>query len=89
MALGAGERNVIGVVARQAMRTVGMGAGIGLIICALVTRVLERVLFGVSALDITAFVAVPLLLFTVAFAATLIPARRAARVDPMIALRSE
>jgi ABC-type antimicrobial peptide transport system permease subunit len=89
MALGAGPRSVIGVVARQAMSTVAIGASVGLLICLLVTRVLDRVLFGVSTLDATAFVAVPLVLFTVALVATFIPARRAARVDPLIALRAE
>ena len=89
MALGATGRNVIAVVARQAMTTVAIGAGIGLIICALVTRVLERVLFGVSTLDAMAFLAVPVVLFSVSFLATYVPARRAVRIDPMIALRSE
>jgi len=89
MALGASSRDVIGAVTRQAMKTVGIGAAIGLLICMLVTRVLERVLFGVSPVDAAAFVGVPLFLFLVAFVATLIPARRAVRVDPLIALRSE
>jgi predicted permease len=89
MALGADSRDVIGAVARQAMRTVGIGAAVGLVICLLVTRVLERVLFGVSTLDAAAFVGVPLSLFLVALLATLIPARRAVRVDPLIALRAE
>jgi putative ABC transport system permease protein len=89
MALGADSRHVIGAVTRQAMKTVLTGAAIGLVICSLVTRVLERVLFGVSTLDVAAFAGVPLLLLLVALMATLIPARRAVRVDPMIALRSE
>ena len=89
MALGASSRDVIGAVTRQAMTTVGIGAAAGLALCILVTRVLERVLFGVSPLDGAAFVGVPLFLFLVAFVATLIPARRAVRVDPLVALRSE
>lgn len=89
MALGAGARNVMGVVARQALKTVVIGAGVGLLICMLVTRILERVLFGVSTLDAAAFLGVPVLLFAVALAATLIPARKATRVDAMIALRTE
>ena len=89
MALGAAGRNVIGVVARDVMRTVAIGAGIGLIICALVTRVLERVLFGVSPLDAAAFLGVPTVLLAVAVVATYIPARKAVRVDPIIALRAE
>jgi ABC-type antimicrobial peptide transport system permease subunit len=89
MALGAGARNVVSVVVREAMKTVTIAAGGGLLICMLVTRVLERVLFGVSTLDAAAFFGVPALLFAVALAATLIPARKATRVDPMIALRAE
>ena len=89
MALGAESRNVIGAVARQAMKSVGVGAAVGLGMCLLVTRVLERVLFGVSPLDVPAFVGVLLFLFLVAIVATLIPARRAVRVDPLIALRAE
>jgi macrolide transport system ATP-binding/permease protein len=89
MALGAGATNVIAAVAREAMRTVATGGAIGLIICVLVTRVLERVLFGVSTLDAAAFLLVPLVLFGVALVATYIPARKAVRVDPLIALRAE
>lgn len=89
IALGAAGHHVIAEVTRHAIRTVAVGAGIGLSICLLVTRVLERVLFGVSALDAAAFVGVPVLLFTVALVATVIPARRAVGVDPMVALRAE
>ena len=89
MALGAARNNVIIAVAREAMRTVAIGAGIGLILCALVTRVLERVLFGVSTHDATAFLVVPIVLFGVALVATYLPARKAVRVDPVIALRAE
>jgi ABC-type antimicrobial peptide transport system permease subunit len=89
MALGAAASNVIGVVAREAMHTVAVGAAIGLIISALVTRVLDRVLFGVSTLDAAAFLVVPMVLVGVALLATYLPARRAVRVDPLIALRAE
>ena len=89
MALGAAASNVITVVAREAMRTIAIGGAIGLILCALATRVLERVLFGVSTLDAAAFLIVPMVLFAVAFVATYMPARKAVRVDPIIALRSE
>ena len=89
MALGAAGGNVIGVVTREAMRTVAIGAAIGLILCAFVTRVLERVLFGVSTLDAAAFTVVPIVLLGVAFVATYLPARKAVRIDPMIALRAD
>jgi len=89
MALGAAAGSVMAVVAREAMRTVAIGAAIGLILCALTTRVLERVLFGVSTLDAAAFLLVPVVLLGVALVATYLPARKAVRVDPMIALRAE
>jgi hypothetical protein len=89
IALGAAGHHVIAEVTRHAIRTVAVGSGVGLLICLLVTRVLERVLFGVSALDAAAFLGVQVVLFTVALVATVIPARRAVGVDPMVALRAE
>jgi predicted permease len=89
IALGASAGAVIQYMAAQTMRTVIVAAAIGLAICLGVTRVLERVLFGVSPLDATAFLAVPAFLFGVALLASYIPARRAARVDPLVALRAE
>jgi predicted permease len=89
MALGAAGSHVIGVVARDAMRTVAIGAAIGLVLCILATRALERVLFGVSTLDAAAFLVVPVVLFGVALVATYMPARKAVRIDPMVALRAE
>ena len=89
MALGAAASDVIVAVTRDAMRTIAIGGAIGLILCALVTRVLERVLFGVSTLDAAAFLVVPVALFGVALVATYLPARKAARVDPLVALRAE
>jgi hypothetical protein len=89
MALGASAGSVVRFMTAQTMRVVLIAAGIGLVICLGVTRVLERVLFGVSPLDATAFLGVPAFLFGVALLASYIPARRAARVDPLIALRAE
>ena len=89
MALGAAASDVIVAVARDAMRTIAIGGAIGLILCVLVTRVLERVLFGVSTLDAAAFLVVPIVLFGVALIATYLPAKKAVRVDPLVALRAE
>ena len=89
MALGAQSRNVVTVVGSSAMKTVIIGAAIGLLIASLASRVLERVLFGVSTLDVAAFAGVPVVLVGIAAIASYLPARRAVKVDPMIALRSE
>jgi putative ABC transport system permease protein len=66
-----------------------IGSAIGMTLSALVTRVLTRVLFGVSPLDLVAFLGVPAVLIGIAALASYIPSRRAVRVDPLIALRSE
>ena len=87
--LGAQPGNIISLVVRQGMQLVGIGIVVGLVGAALLTRVMSSLLFGVSATDAFTFAAVPALLAAVAFAATVIPAWRATRVDPMVALREE
>jgi putative ABC transport system permease protein len=77
------------MVLRQAMRPVLAGAAIGVIACAGVSRILSSVLFGVSALDPVAFVLAAVFLLMVALAASLVPAFRATRVDPLTTLRYE
>jgi predicted permease len=89
MTLGADAREVKRLILRQAMRPVVLGALIGIAGCAAVSQVLKSMLFGISAHDPVAFVAVPLVLLSVALAASYIPARRATKGDPMIALRYE
>ena len=89
VALGARPGNIVGLVVRQGMELVGIGIVAGLAGALALTRVMARLLFGVSATDALTFSAVALLLALVAFAATVIPARRATRVDPMVALRDE
>jgi predicted permease len=89
IALGASPRNVIGLVVRQGMQLTLIGILAGLGGAAVLTRVIVSLLFGVSAMDTATFLAVPALLAAVAFAATAIPAWRATRVDPMVALREE
>ena len=89
LALGATNNRVLGSVIGQGLRLVGIGLVIGLFVAAGVTRWIAAQLYGVSAYDPFVFVAVPLVLMGVAAAASALPARRAARVDPQIALRSE
>ena len=89
LALGARPGNILGLVVRQGMQLTLIGILTGLIGAAALTRVIANLLFGVSATDLATFLAVPALLATVAFAATVIPAWRATSVDPMVALREE
>ena len=89
LALGAGRRDVLRLVVLEGARLVVLGAGIGLIAAVAVTRVLKNLLFGVTATDPLTFVVVPLLLAAVAVGAAVVPARRAMKVDPMVALRYE
>jgi predicted permease len=89
IALGARPRDILGMVVRQGMELLAVGILAGLAGAAAVTRVMASLLFGVSAIDAVTFAAVPGILGAVAFAATSIPALRATRVDPMVALREE
>jgi ABC-type antimicrobial peptide transport system permease subunit len=89
MALGAQMTDVLKLVLRNAMTLVLIGAAVGLAGAYAATRVMSSLLFGVTATDVATFVAVPLLLLLVALVASLIPARRATKVDPLVALRYE
>jgi ABC-type antimicrobial peptide transport system permease subunit len=89
MALGAGARDVQRLIAGQTLRPVAVGMSIGIVAAAAAARLLQSVLFGVSPYDPAAFVGAPVLMLAIASAAALMPARRAARVDPMSVLRSE
>jgi predicted permease len=94
MALGADNRDVLTLVLRQALRPVLVGALIGFACCAVVSWALARVssmrlLYGISPLDPVSFLLVPGFLLTVAVLASYIPARRAMKIDPMVALRYE
>jgi putative ABC transport system permease protein len=89
MALGAQRSNVLGLVLSQGARLAGLGIAIGLAAAFGVTRLMASFLFGVQPTDPLTFVAVPALLMCVALLACYIPARRATRVDPIIALRYE
>jgi putative ABC transport system permease protein len=89
MALGAKTRDVLKLVLRQAMRLVLLGAVIGVSASFAVTQVIKSLLFGLSTADPATYALVPSLLVLVALLACYIPARRATRVDPMVALRFE
>lgn len=89
MALGASPRGVTGMVVRQAMLLVGGGLIVGLVASVGAVRVVRGTLYGVEPLDAPSFAAAAVLLASVALAAAYLPARRAARVDPATALRSE
>jgi len=86
MALGAQRQDVLGMVVGHALKLVALGAIIGLILAFLSTRALAALLYSVSAFDLTTFVFVTITLASVALVASYIPALRATRADPMIAL---
>jgi putative ABC transport system permease protein len=89
MALGAKRGDVLGLVVRQGMTMAVIGLALGLIGAFAMSRVLRGMLYGVSPTDPLTFAGVSIVLLSVAFLACLIPARRATRVDPIIALRAE
>ena len=89
LALGAGTAQVWRMVSFQGMRLVAVGVVVGLASASGLTRVIAGFLFGVEALDPATFVAVPMTLAAVALCAVAVPARRASRLDPVLALRGE
>jgi putative ABC transport system permease protein len=89
MALGAQAADVLRLFLRQGMTMVAGGVGIGLLGAFGLTRVMSSLLFGVRASDPLTFAGVSLLLAIVALAACWLPARRAARIDPLVSIRHE
>ena len=89
MALGAQRRDVIGMVVGQGMRLVAVGVGLGLVGAFALSRMLQSFLYEIKPSDPLTFALIPLVLSAVALVACWIPARRASKVDPMIALRYE
>jgi putative ABC transport system permease protein len=89
VALGAAQGDVVKMVVRQGMILVIVGTVIGLGLAAAATRPLGSLLYGIGSWDLLTFLGITSLMISVALAASLIPALRAARVDPMVALRQE
>ena len=89
MALGANRADVMKLITKQGMRLAAVGVGIGLLLALALAQVLSSLLIGVSGYDVTTFLLVPTLLAAVALLACYLPARRATKVDPLVALRYE
>ncbi|HEX5085959.1 MAG TPA: FtsX-like permease family protein, partial [Blastocatellia bacterium] len=89
LALGAGQREILRLVVGQGMRLTMIGITTGLVAAFALTRLMSTLLFGVSATDPSTFGATAVLLVLIALLACWIPARRAAKVDPIIALRHD
>jgi putative ABC transport system permease protein len=87
MALGADRSQVLRVVLGQALGMVGIGLAVGIAASIGLTRLMSSLLYGVSPIDPRTYIGMSLLLATVAMVASYLPARRATRVDPLVALR--
>ena len=89
VAIGAARSQVLALVMRQGLRMVAIGTVVGLVGAVAGARLVQGLLYGASGIDVMTMVGVPLTLIAVAALAIWIPARRAAAVDPMVALRGE
>jgi putative ABC transport system permease protein len=87
MALGAGQSEILGLVVKQGMLLAFVGIGIGLVAAFLLAKLMSGLLFGVGSSDPATFLLVSLILVLTALVASYVPARRASRVEPVIALR--
>lgn len=88
VALGARARDTVGMIVGRGVGLAGIGVAVGLVAAMALSRVMNSLLFGVGSTDLATFTTVSVLLIGVAAVAAYVPARRAARVDPMVALRS-
>jgi putative ABC transport system permease protein len=89
IALGAKRSDVLVMTIKQALKLVGIGLVCGLVVAFALTRVMASLLFGISATDPLTFVSIALVLLAVAVLASYLPALRATRIDPMLALRAQ
>jgi putative ABC transport system permease protein len=89
IALGASTSSVLRLILGQGLALAGLGLGMGLVAAVAGTRLLKSTLFGVQPNDPVVYLAVAVLLGIVALVASFVPARRAARIDPLIAIRQE
>jgi putative ABC transport system permease protein len=89
MALGAEANHAVMMVIREGLAPAGLGVLLGIVCSAMMTRIIARFLYGITPADPATFVTVSMIYLCVALVASLLPARRASRVDPMVALRNE
>jgi putative ABC transport system permease protein len=87
MALGASGSSTVGLVVRNSLILIAVGVGLGLVAAAILARSMSGILYGVGPFDLPAFTVAALVLVSAGVGASLLPARRATRVDPMVALR--
>jgi putative ABC transport system permease protein len=89
IALGARRADVLQMTVKQGLKLVGAGMVLGLLAAILLTRVMASLLFGISATDPITFIGISVVLLAVAILASYVPALRATRVDPIVALRAQ
>jgi putative ABC transport system permease protein len=89
LALGAQPWDILRLILGQGLKLITIGVIVGLAAAVALTRLLSSLLFGVSATDPVTFIVIPLILAGVALGASFVPARKATKVDPIIALRNE